>query len=117
KTVRDDAFLYSVSAGRDPADTTTVELPEAVAIPEGEDLTGLRIGVPKELNEVDGIEPGVKAAVRAALDKAVELGASIEECELPLSVEYGLACYYLIAPAEASSNLARYDRVRYGPRS
>ena len=117
KTVRDAAFLYSVIAGRDPSDTTTVDRPEEVAIPEGEDLSGLRIGVPRELNEVEGIEPGVKAAVRAALDKAVELGASVEECELPLSVEYGLACYYLIAPAEASSNLARYDGVRYGHRS
>jgi aspartyl-tRNA(Asn)/glutamyl-tRNA(Gln) amidotransferase subunit A len=117
KTVRDCAFLYSVIAGPDAHDTTTVELPQPVAIPEGEDLSGLRIGLPRELNEVDGIEPGVKAAVRAALERAVELGASVEECELPLSVEYGLACYYLIAPAEASSNLARYDGVRYGHRA
>jgi aspartyl-tRNA(Asn)/glutamyl-tRNA(Gln) amidotransferase subunit A len=117
KNVRDCAFLYSVIAGPDPADSTTVELPHPVAIPEGEDLNGLRIGLPKELNEVDGIEPGVKAAVRQALERAVELGASVEECELPLSVEYGLACYYLIAPAEASSNLARYDGVRYGHRA
>jgi aspartyl-tRNA(Asn)/glutamyl-tRNA(Gln) amidotransferase subunit A len=117
KTVRDNAFLHSVIAGPDPADTTTVPLSQPVEIPQGEDLSGLRIGLPKELNEVDGIEPGVKAAVRAALDKAVELGASVEECELPLSVEYGLACYYLIAPAEASSNLARYDGVRYGHRA
>ena len=85
KTVRDAAFLYSVIAGRDPADTTTVDRPEPVAIPEGDDLSGLRIGVPRELNDVEGIEPGVKAAVRAALDEAVELGASVEECELPLS--------------------------------
>jgi aspartyl-tRNA(Asn)/glutamyl-tRNA(Gln) amidotransferase subunit A len=117
RTVRDNALLYSIIAGRDPQDTTTVDMPEAVRLPEGEDLTGLRIGLPKELNEVDGIEPGVKAAVHAALERAQELGASVEECELPLSVEYGLACYYLIAPAEASSNLARYDGVRYGHRA
>jgi len=117
KTVRDCAYLYSVIAGRDPHDTTTVELPEPVAVPQDTDLTGLRIGLPKELNEIEGIEPGVKAAVRVALERAVALGASVEECELPLSVQYGLACYYLIAPAEASSNLARYDGVRYGHRA
>jgi aspartyl-tRNA(Asn)/glutamyl-tRNA(Gln) amidotransferase subunit A len=117
KTVRDCAYLYSLLAGRDHCDTTTVELPEPVRIPEGEDLRGLRVGVPRELNEAEGIEPGVSAAVRAAIDKLVELGAGVEECELPLSVEYGMACYYLIAPAEASSNLARYDGVRYGQRT
>jgi aspartyl-tRNA(Asn)/glutamyl-tRNA(Gln) amidotransferase subunit A len=106
-----------VIAGPDPHDTTTVELPEPVVLPRDGDLKGLRIGLPRQLNEVEGIDPGVKAVVRAALDKAVELGASIEECELPLSVEYGMPCYYLIAPAEASSNLSRYDGVRYGHRA
>ncbi len=86
-------------------------------IPDGEDLAGLRVGLPKELNEAEGIEPGVSAAVQAAVEKLAELGAEVEECELPLSVEYGMACYYLIAPAEASSNLARYDGVRYGYRT
>lgn len=117
KTVRDNALLYRIIAGRDENDSTSVELPEPVAIPEDERLDGLRVGVPKELNEAEGIEPGVSAAVTRAIDLATELGASIEECSLPLSVEYGLACYYLIMPAEASSNLARYDGVRYGPRS
>ena len=116
KNVRDCALLYSIIAGRDPHDSTTVELPEAVRLPEGEDLSGLRIGVPRELNEAAGIEPGVTAAVRAAIELAQSLGADVGECELPHSVEYGLPCYYLIAPAEASSNLARYDGVRYGPR-
>ena len=78
---------------------------------------GLRVGVPKELNEAEGIEPGVAAAVQAAIAKLEELGAEVGECSLPLSVEYGMACYYLIAPAEASSNLARYDGVRYGYRA
>ena len=114
-TVRDCALLYSIIAGRDPCDSTTVEAP-AVELPVAEDLRGLRIGVPRELNEHPGIEAGVKEAVGAAIALAVELGAEVGECELPRSVEYGLPCYYLIAPAEASSNLARYDGVRYGPR-
>ena len=116
KTVRDCALLYSIIAGRDPFDSTTVELPEPVELPVAEDLKGLRIGVPRELNEAEGIEPGVAAAVRAALELAATLGAEVGECDLPYSVDYGLPCYYLIAPAEASSNLARYDGVRYGPR-
>jgi aspartyl-tRNA(Asn)/glutamyl-tRNA(Gln) amidotransferase subunit A len=73
--------------------------------------------VPVELNEAEGIEPGVKEAVARAIALAEELGAEVGECSLPRSVRYGLPCYYLIAPAEASSNLARYDGVRYGPRS
>jgi aspartyl-tRNA(Asn)/glutamyl-tRNA(Gln) amidotransferase subunit A len=117
KTVRDCALLYRTIAGRDPCDSTTVELPEPVAIPEAEGLEGLRIGVPKELNETEGIEPGVSERVNAALELARELGAEVEECSLPRSVDFGLPCYYLIAPSEASSNLARYDGVRYGFRA
>jgi aspartyl-tRNA(Asn)/glutamyl-tRNA(Gln) amidotransferase subunit A len=117
KTVRDCALLYRIIAGRDRCDSTTVELPEAVEVPEAEDLRGLRIGVPKELNEAEGIEPGVSEQVERALALARELGAEVEECNLPRSVDFGLPCYYLIAPAEASSNLARYDGVRYGYRA
>jgi len=117
KTVRDCALLYRIVAGRDPCDSTTVELPHPVEIPEREDLRGLRIGVPRELRDAEGIEPGVRERVERALALAEELGAEVEECSLPRSVEYGLACYYLIAPAEASSNLARYDGVRYGLRA
>ena len=117
KTVADCAFLYSVIAGRDPRDTTTVELPAPVEIPEATDLSGLRIGVPRQLNEAEGIEPGVNEAVERAIALCEKLGAEVDACELPLSVEYGLACYYLIAPSEASSNLARYDGVRFGPRT
>jgi aspartyl-tRNA(Asn)/glutamyl-tRNA(Gln) amidotransferase subunit A len=116
KTVRDNALLYRAIAGRDPADTTTVELPRPVEIPEGGDLKGLRIGVPKELNEAEGIEPGVKELSDRTIELCRELGAEVGETTLPQSVEYGLPCYYLIAPAEASSNLARYDGVRYGLR-
>jgi aspartyl-tRNA(Asn)/glutamyl-tRNA(Gln) amidotransferase subunit A len=115
KTVRDCAFLYSVISGRDENDSTTVDVPE-VELPEGDDLKGLRIGVPRELNEAEGIEPGVRAAVANAIALAESLGAEVGECSLPRSVDYGLACYYLVAPAEASSNLARYDGVRYGLR-
>jgi aspartyl-tRNA(Asn)/glutamyl-tRNA(Gln) amidotransferase subunit A len=115
KTVRDCAFLYSIISGRDDNDSTTVEVPK-VELPTAEDLKGVRIGVPKELNGVAGIEPGVTAAVLKALKRAESLGATVEECSLPRSVEYGVACYYLVAPAEASSNLARYDGVRYGLR-
>jgi aspartyl-tRNA(Asn)/glutamyl-tRNA(Gln) amidotransferase subunit A len=116
KTVRDCAYLYSVISGRDENDSTTVDVPP-VELPEGDDLRGLRIGVPRQLNDVDGIEAGVKGAVAAAIAHAEALGASVDTCELPLSVDYGIPCYYLIAPAEASANLARYDGVRYGLRS
>ncbi|HET7044661.1 MAG TPA: Asp-tRNA(Asn)/Glu-tRNA(Gln) amidotransferase subunit GatA [Gaiellaceae bacterium] len=115
RNVRDCAFLYSVIAGRDECDSTTVDVPE-VELPAADDLEGMRIGVPTELNEAEGIEPGVSEAVRRAIELAESLGAEVEECSLPRSVEYGLACYYLVAPAEASSNLARYDGVRYGVR-
>jgi aspartyl-tRNA(Asn)/glutamyl-tRNA(Gln) amidotransferase subunit A len=116
KNVRDNALLYRIISGRDENDSTTVEVPP-IELPEGDDLKGVRIGVPRQLNDVEGIEPGVRAAVEAAIEQARGLGAEIGECELPLSVEYGMACYYLIAPAEASSNLARYDGVRYGLRA
>ena len=115
KTVRDNALLYGIISGRDECDSTTVDVPP-VELPVADDLKGLRVGVPKELNEADGISPGVTEAVRRAIDLCSELGAEVGECELPRSVEYGLPCYYLIAPAEASSNLARYDGVRYGLR-
>jgi aspartyl-tRNA(Asn)/glutamyl-tRNA(Gln) amidotransferase subunit A len=117
KTVRDCARLYRIVAGKDPCDSTTVELPHPVEIPEGQDLKGLRVGVPKELNEAEGIAPGVTEVVNAAIALAEELGAEVEETRLPRSVDYGLPCYYLVAPAEASSNLARYDGVRYGYRA
>ena len=81
-----------------------------------ETLDGLRIGIPKQIWDLPGIEPGVRASFEAAIETARSLGAEIGECDLPLSFDYGMACYYLIAPAEASSNLARYDGVRYGPR-
>jgi aspartyl-tRNA(Asn)/glutamyl-tRNA(Gln) amidotransferase subunit A len=117
KTVRDVALLYSIISGRDPLDSTTAELPEAVALPEGDSLAGIRLAVPKQVGSLDAIEPGVRAAFEGAIELARELGAEVGECDLPLSYRYGMPCYYLVAPAEASSNLARYDGVRYGPRT
>ena len=117
KTVRDVAFLYSIIAGRDPMDSTTVELPEKPVVPDGERLDGIRLAVPKQLESLEAIEPGVRSTFERTLELARELGAEIQECDLPTSYRYGMPCYYLIAPAEASSNLARYDGVRYGPRT
>ena len=117
KNVRDTALLYRIVSGRDPADSTTVELPAPVELPEGDRLDGVKVGVPRQAVALEAIEPGVRAAFETSLALAEELGAEVDECDLPLSFDYGLPCYYLIAPAEASSNLARYDGVRYGPRS
>ncbi len=115
RTVRDNALLYRIISGRDECDSTTVDVP-AIQLPVAEELDGVRIGVPRELNEADGIEPGVAEQVRKAIDLCADLGAEVDSCELPRSVEFGLPCYYLIAPAEASSNLLRYDGVRYALR-
>ncbi len=115
RTVRDNALLYRIISGRDECDSTTVDVP-AVELPESEDLKGVRIGVPRELNEAEGIEAGVTEQVRRTIDLCTQLGAEVDSCELPHSVEYGLPCYYLVAPAEASSNLLRYDGVRYSLR-
>jgi aspartyl-tRNA(Asn)/glutamyl-tRNA(Gln) amidotransferase subunit A len=117
RNVRDCALLYSILAGRDPCDTTTVDLPAPVTLPERTDLRGIRVGVPTEFTEHPAIEPGVRDAVRRTIELAEELGAEVGECSLPRSLEYGVPCYYLIAPAEASSNLARYDGVRFGYRT
>ena len=114
--MRDVALLYSIIAGRDPLDSTTTDLPEEVQLPTQDSLAGVRLAVPKQVADLDAIEPGVRAAFGSALENARALGAEIGECDLPLSYRYGMPCYYLVAPAEASSNLARYDGVRYGPR-
>src|SRR5262249_43164066 len=98
RNVRDNAILYSIISGKDENDSTTVDVPD-VLVPEAGDLMGVRIGLPRQLNEAEGIEPGVKAAVDAAIARAEALGAEVEQCELPLSVDYGLPCYYLIATA------------------
>jgi aspartyl-tRNA(Asn)/glutamyl-tRNA(Gln) amidotransferase subunit A len=116
RTVRDCALLYSIIAGRDPRDATTVELPEPVQLPQEDRLDRLRIGIPRQLAQLAAVEPGVRTVFEQTIDLARELGVEVGECDLPLSFDYGMPCYYLVAPAEASSNLARYDGVRYGPR-
>jgi aspartyl-tRNA(Asn)/glutamyl-tRNA(Gln) amidotransferase subunit A len=116
RDVRDAALLFAHMVGRDPCDATSLEFPEAIRLPEAERLDGLRLGVPDELSGSEaGIEPGVREAFDASLKLAEELGASVEPIHLP-HAPHALSAYYLIAPAEASSNLARYDGVRYGLR-
>ncbi|HXB15072.1 MAG TPA: Asp-tRNA(Asn)/Glu-tRNA(Gln) amidotransferase subunit GatA [Solirubrobacteraceae bacterium] len=115
RDVRDAALLLSQMVGQDPCDATSLQLPEPVALPSAERLDGVRIGVPGELTG-EGIEAGVLEAFRAALEEAVSLGAELEEIELP-HAPHALSAYYVLAPAEASSNLARYDGVRYGLRA
>jgi aspartyl-tRNA(Asn)/glutamyl-tRNA(Gln) amidotransferase subunit A len=114
RDVTDAALLLAAMQGEDPCDSTSLGLPEDVVLPSATDLRGVRIGVPEELTG-EGIEPGVLAAFNATLDLARELGATVETCKLPHAPQ-ALAAYYLIAPAECSSNLARYDGVRYGMR-
>ncbi|MGZ4481245.1 MAG: Asp-tRNA(Asn)/Glu-tRNA(Gln) amidotransferase subunit GatA [Gaiellales bacterium] len=113
-TVRDAALALSVIAGHDPCDSTSVPLPEPVRIPDAEDLRGTTIGVPVDLLS-QGVEPGVRSAFDDALRHAESLGAEIREIALP-HAGHALPAYYLIAPAEASANLARFDGVRYGLR-
>jgi len=113
KDVRDAATVMNVIARYDPRDSTSVNLPTPdytrALVPN---IEGLRVGVPKEYF-IEGMQPGVEAAVRAAIERLAELGAEVEEVSLP-HTKYSLPTYYLIAPAEASANLARYDGVKYG---
>jgi aspartyl-tRNA(Asn)/glutamyl-tRNA(Gln) amidotransferase subunit A len=115
-TIEDSALILNAIAGHDPLDSTSLELPDEDFTAEiGRDLKGLRIGIPKEYF-VDGIEPGVRAAVDQAIKQLESLGAEPVEISLP-HTEYAVAVYYIIATAEASANLARFDGVRYGRRS
>jgi aspartyl-tRNA(Asn)/glutamyl-tRNA(Gln) amidotransferase subunit A len=116
-TTADVALMMNVIAGHDRRDSTSVpsEVPDYLADLE-QPLKGLRLGVVKEYDLASGIDPEVKGAVDAAIAKYRELGATIVEVSLP-STEYGIAAYYIIAPCEASSNLARYDGVHYGHRT
>jgi len=114
RDVTDSALLLRAMAGKDPCDSTSLGLPEPVELPTATALEGIRLGVPEELTG-EGIEPGVMKAFEQTLDLARELGATVETTTLP-HAPHALAAYYLIAPAEASSNLARYDGVRYGLR-
>ncbi len=117
KDVRDSALLLQTIAGCDPRDSTTVDtpVPDYLAALTGTDLKGLRVGVPREYF-VQGLQPEVEAAVRVAIQHFQSLGATVDEVSLP-HTDYALPTYYLLAPAEASANLARYDGVKYGPRA
>ena len=116
RTVRDAAALLSTIGGHDRDDATSVDRPPqdyTAGLEEG--VRGLRVGVlPESFSE--GVEPGVRDGIRAAVDRLERLGASVEEVTLP-NAEYAFSAYYLLAPAECSSNLARYDGVRYGHRA
>ena len=115
RTVADCAAIFEVTAGYDERDSTSLNVPAgAYQTALTGDIRGLRVGLPKEYM-VDGLEPDVQAAVTTAINRLAQLGADIVEISLP-HTRYALPVYYLIAPAEASANLARYDGVRYGPR-
>ena len=116
KDVTDAALVLGVLAGHDPLDATSVEAPREDFVGQlGREVRGLRLGLPREYMD-EGLEPGVREAVERAVATLAGLGAEVEECSLP-HTEYGVATYYIIAPAEASSNLARFDGMRYGHRS
>ena len=116
KTVEDAAILLNAISGRDPLDSTSLDEP----VPDytaklGQDLKGVRLGMPKEYF-ISGIDPQVDAAVRGAIKHYESLGAEIVEVSLP-NTEHAVGVYYIIATAEASANLARFDGVRYGARA
>jgi aspartyl-tRNA(Asn)/glutamyl-tRNA(Gln) amidotransferase subunit A len=114
RDVTDAALLFGQMVGQDACDSTSLAFPEEVRLPSAESLDGVRFGVPPELTG-EGIEDGVKAVFEDTLKRIEDLGGSLEEVSLPHS-PHGISAYYVLAPAEASANLARYDGVRYGTR-
>jgi len=114
RDVRDAALLLGILQGRDACDSTSVGIEGGIEIPERESLEGLRFGVPEQLSG-DDLEAGVREVFEATLGRIEDLGGEIAEVSLPNS-EHGISAYYVIAPAEASANLSRYDGVRYGVR-
>ncbi len=115
RDVTDAALLLCHMVGQDPCDATSLAFPEPIAAPSAERLDGLRLGVPEELSG-EGVDAGVLDAFNATLDTARALGAEIETVRLP-HAPHALSAYYVLAPAECSSNLARFDGVRYGRRA
>jgi len=116
RSVADAAAALDAISGHDPADSTSLPGPhESAASRLGRGVDGLRVGVIAELAGAEGIAPDVARALEGAAEALSSAGAKVEEISVP-SVTYGLSAYYMIAPAEASSNLARYDGVRYGLR-
>ncbi len=116
RTVKDNAAMLKAMSGKDEKDGTSADVSIDYAEKIGQDIKGLKIGVPKELFDEDEVTPGVIKAVRKAVDKLEELGAEIVDVSLP-DLKYGIPAYYAISSAEASSNLQRFDGVRYGHRS
>lgn len=118
KSVEDAAILLKALAGHDEMDGTTPKdpVPDYLAALEGANLKGVKIGLAKEYLDVAGMDPEVKRITDAAIVKCAAAGAELVEVSLP-HTEYAMAVYYIIAPAEASANLARFDGVRYGHRS
>lgn len=117
RTVLDAAYLHEVIAGHDPLDSTSINapVPPVVAAAKSADVKGMRIGVIKEL-QGDGYQPGVLRRFQESLEELAKLGAEIVEVSCKY-FDYALAAYYLIAPSECSSNLARFDAMRYGMRT
>src|SRR5207237_2697822 len=116
KTVRDSCLIMNAIAGHDPQDSTSLDEPVPDYVAKlGNDLRGVRLGVPKEYM-IEGIDPQVKAAIDAAVKPMNSLGGEIIDVSLP-HTDYAIAVYYILATAEASANLARFDGVRYGFRA
>jgi len=120
RTVLDTALLHAVIAGHDPHDATSLDVPipdvvgAAIAGATG-DLTGVRIGVVKQLHSGEGYQPGVLESFNDAVAQLTALGAEVREVDCP-NLDHSLSAYYLILPSEVSSNLARFDAMRYGLR-
>ena len=112
RTVEDAALALSVIGGHDGRDSTSSPNPPPASVPSPKDLKGLRIGLPKEYF-IEGLDPEVEKAVRDAVKVLEGMGATVKEVSLP-HTKYAIATYYIIAPSEASSNLARFDGIRYG---
>jgi aspartyl-tRNA(Asn)/glutamyl-tRNA(Gln) amidotransferase subunit A len=116
RDVTDAALVLQAVQGRDHCDSTSVGIEGGVELPSREDLKGLSFGVPKELSsEAEGIESGVAEVFERTVGLIEELGGEVSETELP-HTPHGISAYYVLAPAEASANLARFDGVRYGLR-
>jgi len=113
RSVEDCALILETISGHDPLDATCANRRNDVRRDLEAGVKGMKLGVPREYFEVEGMEPGVKAAVDKAVQQLQQAGAELVDVNLP-HTDYGLAAYYIIAPAECSSNLARFDGVRYG---
>jgi aspartyl-tRNA(Asn)/glutamyl-tRNA(Gln) amidotransferase subunit A len=117
RTVTDAALLMQHLIGADPCDSTALGRPDRIALPSRTDLKGLKLGIPTQLaGDAEGIEPGVREVFEQSVRTIEELGGAVDVTDLP-HAPYGISAYYVLAPAEASSNLARYDGVRFGHRA